>query len=121
MGFLSGLCACLERRVKGCRGADGGSGGEADEGESSSLFFDLWTLQIATNFFSELNLLGHGRFGPVYKRTANHNQHSRGQQSTNLQQTLPPSPRQPTIMALQRISAGAVEFIICFRRSKKDS
>ncbi|XP_057950529.1 cysteine-rich receptor-like protein kinase 10 [Malania oleifera] len=67
MGFLSGLCACLERRVKGRRGSDGGAGGEADEGESPSLFFDLRTLQIATNFFSDLNLLGHGGFGPVYK------------------------------------------------------
>ncbi|KAK1384066.1 Protein kinase domain-containing protein [Heracleum sosnowskyi] len=38
-----------------------------DGGGLGSLFFELRTLQIATNFFSELNMLGHGGFGPVYK------------------------------------------------------
>ena len=47
-----------------------GRGGDADDdggGDSCELFFELRTLQIATNFFSELNQLGQGGFGPVYK------------------------------------------------------
>uniref|UniRef100_A0A5B6ZNH4 Putative cysteine-rich receptor-like protein kinase 10 n=1 Tax=Davidia involucrata TaxID=16924 RepID=A0A5B6ZNH4_DAVIN len=66
MGFLSGLCGCLEKRLRGRRSA---GAEEADDGGESSwdLFFELRTLQIATNFFSELNQLGHGGFGPVYK------------------------------------------------------
>ncbi|XP_021909452.1 putative cysteine-rich receptor-like protein kinase 20, partial [Carica papaya] len=31
------------------------------------LSFDLRTLQIGTNFFSDLNLLGEGDFGPIYR------------------------------------------------------
>jgi hypothetical protein len=34
---------------------------------SSNLLFELHTLQLATNFFSELNQLGRGGFGPVFK------------------------------------------------------
>ncbi|XP_065637644.1 cysteine-rich receptor-like protein kinase 43 isoform X1 [Quercus suber] len=68
MRFLSHLCACLLKRFK--RG--GGRGGAADDAEdeavdSFDIFFELRALQIATNFFSELNKLGHGGFGPVYK------------------------------------------------------
>ncbi|KAH9603778.1 hypothetical protein KSS87_018804 [Heliosperma pusillum] len=35
--------------------------------ENFDLFFSLNTLQIATNLFSDFNLLGRGGFGPVYK------------------------------------------------------
>lgn len=44
-------------------------GGVEDEAGNDvpDLFFDLRTLQIATNFFSDLNQLGQGGFGPVYK------------------------------------------------------
>ncbi|XP_052179969.1 cysteine-rich receptor-like protein kinase 44 [Diospyros lotus] len=63
MGFLSGFCGCLAKRLKGGAGEDDGD----DAGESSDLFFELRTLQVATNFFSDLNQLGHGGFGPVYK------------------------------------------------------
>ncbi|XP_015583556.1 cysteine-rich receptor-like protein kinase 10 isoform X2 [Ricinus communis] len=66
MGLLSSLCACLEKRLKSGRGG-GGADDADDEVESHDLFFDLRTLQIATNFFSELNQLGHGGFGPVFK------------------------------------------------------
>lgn len=65
MGLISKVIACwniLPRR--------GGSASGEDDGEGESepeLFFALRTLQIATNFFSELNQLGHGGFGPVYK------------------------------------------------------
>lgn len=70
MGFFSGICACIEKRLK--RGTSGEAAAAADEddgggGTSSDLFFQLRTLQTATDFFSEINLLGHGGFGPVYK------------------------------------------------------
>jgi len=40
-----------------------------DAGDSCNLLFELNTLQLATNFFSELNQLGRGGFGPVFKVT----------------------------------------------------
>ncbi|KAK1426040.1 hypothetical protein QVD17_14708 [Tagetes erecta] len=55
MFFLSYLRDCLRR------------GRGAHESYSSDLFFDLQTLEVATDFFSESNKLGHGGFGPVYK------------------------------------------------------
>ncbi|KAK4744146.1 hypothetical protein SAY87_010458 [Trapa incisa] len=64
MGFRSCFSSCLHKL---------GSGGSLapaegiDGDDSSGLFFELRSLQIATNFFSELNQLGHGGFGPVYK------------------------------------------------------
>lgn len=63
MRFLSGLCACLRKIFKS------GGAAEAEEAaaESSDLFFELRALEVATNFFSDLNKLGHGGFGPVYK------------------------------------------------------
>ncbi|GMY15317.1 cysteine-rich receptor-like protein kinase 10 [Fagus crenata] len=63
MRFLSGLCACLRKTFKS------GGAAEAEEAaaESSDLFFELRALEVATNFFSDLNKLGHGGFGPVYK------------------------------------------------------
>ena len=69
MRCLSILCSCLEKRLKS-RTASGSNGAEDeinDGAETWDLFFDLHTLQLATNFFSELNQLGHGGFGPVYK------------------------------------------------------
>ncbi|XP_015882985.3 cysteine-rich receptor-like protein kinase 44 isoform X2 [Ziziphus jujuba] len=79
MGFISSLLACLAHRwgrgkhggSESGGGGGGGGGGvdQADEGVDFSwnLFFELRTLQIATSFFSDLNKLGHGGFGPVYK------------------------------------------------------
>ncbi|KAI3411390.1 Protein kinase domain-containing protein, partial [Psidium guajava] len=69
MAIFSGLYACL-KRIKPAGRRRGRAGGNAEgeaEDDHSSLFFDLQTLQVATSFFSELNLLGHGGFGPVYK------------------------------------------------------
>ncbi|KAL5546082.1 hypothetical protein UlMin_005769 [Ulmus minor] len=67
MGFLAALFACLERLKPGGPGGSTGAE-ETDDGlEHWDLFFELQTLQIATNFFSELNKLGHGGFGPVFK------------------------------------------------------
>lgn len=68
MAFLSRFCCCL-RNVLGAGRTGSKSSGNAEDGEEtqSSLFFELSTLQIATSFFSELNKLGHGGFGPVYK------------------------------------------------------
>lgn len=67
MGFLSSLCSCFEKRQKRRGGDEADDNGE----ESFNLFYELRALQIATNFFSDLNQLGHGGFGPVYKvRTA---------------------------------------------------
>ncbi|CAN1265469.1 Cysteine-rich receptor-like protein kinase 43, partial [Linum perenne] len=55
---IGGKLSSHSRRAK----ADG------DDAEiSNDLFFPLRTLQIATNFFSDLNQLGHGGFGPVFK------------------------------------------------------
>ncbi|KAG5522594.1 hypothetical protein RHGRI_034674 [Rhododendron griersonianum] len=64
MEFLARLCSCFVKKLR-----DGGGEGDedGDGGQSSELFFDLRTLQVATNFFSEVNQLGHGGFGPVYK------------------------------------------------------
>ncbi|KAL8474825.1 hypothetical protein ACS0TY_031306 [Phlomoides rotata] len=63
MVIFSDICGCLRRRL---RPTDSQA---SDDGvqDSSDLFFKLEVLQIATNFFSELNKLGHGGFGPVYK------------------------------------------------------
>ncbi|XP_044465775.1 cysteine-rich receptor-like protein kinase 10 isoform X4 [Mangifera indica] len=57
--FLSSLYSCFRKRLK--------APGDSDGVDSSDLFFEIRTLQIATNSFSELNQLGHGGFGPVYK------------------------------------------------------
>lgn len=42
---------------------DGGTGG----GGGGGIFIDLPVLEAATAGFSDLNLLGRGGFGPVYK------------------------------------------------------
>lgn len=63
MGFWSGCCDCLKRlRSGGDEDKDDGGGGETSE-----FFYKLQTLEAATNCFSELNVLGTGGFGPVYK------------------------------------------------------
>lgn len=66
--FMSNLCSCLKKSL----GAGRAAGESAEDAEGSganswNLFFDLRTLQVATNFFSDLNQLGHGGFGPVYR------------------------------------------------------
>ncbi|KAJ8753697.1 hypothetical protein K2173_026373 [Erythroxylum novogranatense] len=66
MGFLSYLCSCLDKRLKSATN-HGGSAADEDASDTNGLFFQLSTLQIATCFFSDLNKLGHGGFGPVYK------------------------------------------------------
>ncbi|XP_030455604.1 cysteine-rich receptor-like protein kinase 44 [Syzygium oleosum] len=71
MAIFSSLYACLKRHKPAACGGGGGAGrageGEAGDESSPSLFFDHRTLQVATGFFSELNQLGHGGFGPVFK------------------------------------------------------
>lgn len=69
MSFVSRLCPCFNKRSKDKAASDSHHHDEApnDVADTWDLFFDLHTLQIATNFFSELNQLGHGGFGPVYK------------------------------------------------------
>uniref|UniRef100_A0A803QRN2 Protein kinase domain-containing protein n=1 Tax=Cannabis sativa TaxID=3483 RepID=A0A803QRN2_CANSA len=67
MGFFSAFRSCLDS-IRPARTAGSTAPDDGDEGlESFDLFFELNSLQIATNFFSELNKLGHGGFGPVYK------------------------------------------------------
>ncbi|XP_024957353.2 cysteine-rich receptor-like protein kinase 10 isoform X2 [Citrus sinensis] len=66
--FISNLFSCLKTSLRGGRAA--GEAAEDADGsgaDSWNLFFDLRTLQVATNFFSDLNQLGHGGFGPVYR------------------------------------------------------
>lgn len=65
MGLLSSLCDCLQKRLKPANSA--GADEADDEDLFTDIFFELNALQIATNFFSEVNKLGHGGFGPVYK------------------------------------------------------
>nr|GMC74047.1 cysteine-rich receptor-like protein kinase 10 [Ipomoea batatas] len=61
------FCGCLRRRLARSRAAAGDEAENDGGDDSPDLFFDLRSLQIATNFFSDLNRLGHGGFGPVYK------------------------------------------------------
>ncbi|KAL9324499.1 hypothetical protein ACSQ67_009356 [Phaseolus vulgaris] len=67
MTLFSWLCPCFRKG-----GATSDAGGDhhddpTEPGDSLDLIFDLHTLQLATNFFSSLNQLGHGGFGPVFK------------------------------------------------------
>ncbi|XVF50566.1 hypothetical protein PTKIN_Ptkin04bG0111300 [Pterospermum kingtungense] len=67
MGFFAKLFACIDKRLIAARSGSAGEDEAADDDNTHGLFFELRTLQIATNFFSEMNRLGHGGFGPVYK------------------------------------------------------
>ncbi|XP_020212474.1 putative receptor-like protein kinase At4g00960 [Cajanus cajan] len=67
MRFLARLCPCY---YKAGAASDHGADHHDDPNcpdDSFDLIFDLHTLQLATNFFSDLNQLGHGGFGPVFK------------------------------------------------------
>jgi hypothetical protein len=66
MGLFSNLCACLQTKLR-IRRHNAAESAPDDVVETNDLFFELRTLELATNFFSELNQLGHGGFGPVYK------------------------------------------------------
>lgn len=66
MGLFSDLCSCLQTKLR-IRRHNAAEGAPDDVVETNDLFFELRTLELATNFFSELNQLGHGGFGPVYK------------------------------------------------------
>ncbi|PNX95373.1 G-type lectin S-receptor-like serine/threonine-protein kinase [Trifolium pratense] len=69
--FFSKFFSCLQK----CRKKHGTVSDDNDDDKdtidavdsSSNLLFELHTLQLATNFFSELNQLGRGGFGPVFK------------------------------------------------------
>ncbi|KAG6627488.1 putative receptor-like protein kinase At4g00960 [Carya illinoinensis] len=68
MSCLSGLRAFWEKRLRACSRTTGEDAADDDAvADSWDLFFELRFLQIATNDFSEINKLGHGGFGPVYK------------------------------------------------------
>ncbi|XP_021909116.1 cysteine-rich receptor-like protein kinase 40 [Carica papaya] len=53
MGFLSSLFTCFSE--------------EPEDEEEWNISFDLRTLQVSTNFFSESNFLGDGGYGRLYK------------------------------------------------------
>ncbi|XP_072964149.1 cysteine-rich receptor-like protein kinase 44 [Typha angustifolia] len=62
----SWVCGCWRRREKG------GVGDEKQQKPNSTpdtwnLFIELNRLEVATDYFSDANLLGVGGFGPVYK------------------------------------------------------
>lgn len=66
MRLFNSLFSCFKNQVK--RSEETRPGDGADDGDDSwNLFFTLQTLEVATNFFSEANKLGHGGFGPVFK------------------------------------------------------
>lgn len=65
MRFLRRLCPCFHKA--GAASDDDGDDDHNVTGDSLDLIFELHTLQLATNFFSDLNQLGHGGFGPVFK------------------------------------------------------
>ncbi|XP_040996455.1 cysteine-rich receptor-like protein kinase 10 [Juglans microcarpa x Juglans regia] len=67
MSCLSGLRVFWEKRLRACSRTAGENAADDAVADSWDLFFELRVLQIATNAFSELNKLGHGGFGPVYK------------------------------------------------------
>ncbi|KNA13345.1 hypothetical protein SOVF_117830 [Spinacia oleracea] len=59
--LLSRFSDCL-KKLRFCH-----KSAAADVDQTSELFFELRILQLATNFFSDMNLLGLGGFGPVYQ------------------------------------------------------
>lgn len=68
MRLFNSLFSCFKNRLKRGGQREAPAGDEADGGvDSWNLFFPLQALEVATNFFSEPNKLGHGGFGPVFK------------------------------------------------------
>ncbi|GAU33213.1 hypothetical protein TSUD_144740 [Trifolium subterraneum] len=71
--FFSKFFSCLQKCLKKHRTVSDDNDDDKDTidavNSSSNLLFELHTLQLATNFFSELNQLGRGGFGPVFKVT----------------------------------------------------
>ncbi|KAL8132617.1 hypothetical protein AgCh_008193 [Apium graveolens] len=68
MRLFNFLFSCFKNRLKRGGERETAAGDEADDGVNSwNLFFPLQALEVATNFFSEPNKLGHGGFGPVFK------------------------------------------------------
>lgn len=64
---MGALYSSLRNCVKNWKYRDNSAASPAEAEEMSDLFFELRILQVATNFFSDMNLLGHGGFGPVFK------------------------------------------------------
>ncbi|KAL1819401.1 hypothetical protein ACET3Z_014270 [Daucus carota] len=66
MRLFNSLFSCFKNTLK--RGGEKAAADDGDDGDDSwNLFFTLQALEVATNFFSEDNKLGHGGFGPVFK------------------------------------------------------
>ncbi|KMT11176.1 hypothetical protein BVRB_5g111040 [Beta vulgaris subsp. vulgaris] len=64
---MGALYSSLRNCLKKWKYRDNSAASPAEAEEMSDLFFELRILQVATNFFSDMNLLGHGGFGPVFK------------------------------------------------------
>lgn len=71
MRFVYWLCPCFNKRIKTNASSSFDTQQHPQQSDDVAstweLFFELHSLQLATNFFSELNQLGHGGFGPVYR------------------------------------------------------
>lgn len=68
MRLFNALFSCFKNRLKRGGERETPAGDDADDGDDSwNLFFTLQALEVATDFFSEPNKLGHGGFGPVFK------------------------------------------------------
>ncbi|KAL5161231.1 putative receptor-like protein kinase [Glycine soja] len=67
MSFLRRLCPCLHKGGAAFHDGDDDDVDRNHPGDSFDLIFGLHTLQLATNFFSDINRLGHGGFGPVFR------------------------------------------------------
>ena len=67
MSFLRRLCPCLHKGGAAFHDGDDDDIDRNHPGDSFDLIFGLHTLQLATNFFSDINRLGHGGFGPVFR------------------------------------------------------